>query len=177
MSFPTNGVHSIIESGEIAEKKGLAIGAGTQRRRDNSFKEVVKRIHEGEIGDSRSGVTRWLIGELWYLEPKPEWSDMENQLRNWMYYEWLSGDIFVEQFIHSIDLMNWVCQSTPTKAIGLGGRQVRTGSTFGNAYDHYSVQYEYPNDITIFCLDRQINGCANYIDDVFIGAKGRGHFS
>lgn len=173
----TNGIHSIIESGEIAKKKGLAIGAGTQRRRDNSFKEVVKRIHEGEIGDVRSGVTRWLIGELWFLEPKSEWSDMETQLRNWMYYEWLSGDIFVEQFIHSIDLMNWVCQSTPTKAIGLGGRQVRTGSTFGNAYDHYSVQYEYPNDITIFCLDRQINGCANYIDDVFIGAKGRGNFS
>jgi len=177
VAVDTNGVHSIIESGELAKKKGLSIVAGTQRRRDNSFKEVVKRIHEGEIGDVRSGVTRWLIGELWYLEPKPEWSDMENQLRNWMYYEWLSGDIFVEQFIHSIDLMNWVCQSTPTKAIGLGGRQVRTGSTFGNAYDHYSVQYEYPNDITIFCLDRQINGCANYIDDVFIGAKGRGNFS
>ena len=102
---------------------------------------------------------------------------METQIRNWMYYNWLSGDIFVEQFIHSIDLMNWVCQSTPIKAIGLGGRQVRTDSTFGNAYDHYSVQYEYPNDITIFCLDRQINGCADHIDDVFIGAKGRGHFS
>ena len=173
----TNGVHSIIESGELAKKKGLAIGAGTQRRNDNSFKEVVRRIHNGEMGDVRSGVTRWLIGELWYLEPQPEWTDMENQLRNWMYYEWLSGDIFVEQFIHSIDLMNWVCQSTPTKAIGLGGRQVRTGSTFGNAYDHYSIQYEYPNDITIFCLDRQINGCTNYVDDVFIGAKGRGHFS
>jgi predicted dehydrogenase len=173
----TNGVHSIIESGELAKKKGLAIGAGTQRRSDNSFKEVVRRIHNGEIGDVRSGITRWLIGELWYLEPQPEWTDMENQLRNWMYYEWLSGDIFVEQFIHSIDLMNWVCQSTPIKAIGLGGRQVRTGSTFGNAYDHYSVQYEYPNDITIFCLDRQINGCTNYVDDVFIGAKGRGHFS
>jgi predicted dehydrogenase len=173
----TNGFHSIIESGEIAKQKGLAIGAGTQRRRDNSFKEVVRRIHNGEIGVLRSGITRWLIGELWYLKPKPEWSDMETQLRNWMYYEWLSGDIFVEQFIHSIDLMNWVCQSTPLKAIGLGGRQVRTGSVYGNAYDHYSIQYEYPNDITIFCLDRQINGCADYIDDVFIGAKGRGHFS
>ncbi len=173
----TNGVKSVIESGELAKQKGLAIGAGTQRRRDYSFKEVVKRIHEGEIGDLRSGVCRWLIGEMWYLDPQPQWTEMETQLRNWMYYNWLSGDIFVEQFIHSIDLMNWVCQSTPVKAIGLGGRQVRTGSTFGNSYDHYSVQFEYPNDITIFCLDRQINGCTNYIDDVFIGAKGRGHFS
>ena len=177
VAVDTNGVKSVIESGELANKKGLAIGAGTQRRRDYAFQEVVKRIHNGEIGDLRSGVCRWLIGELWYLDPKPEWTDMETQLRNWMYYSWLSGDIFVEQFIHSIDLMNWVCQSTPVKAIGLGGRQVRTGSTFGNAYDHYAVQYEYPNDVTIFCLDRQINGCTDYIDDEFIGAKGRGHFS
>ncbi|MBR9997473.1 MAG: Gfo/Idh/MocA family oxidoreductase [Cyclobacteriaceae bacterium] len=177
VAVDTRGVKSVIESGELAKKKGLAIGAGTQRRRDYSFQEVVKRIHDGEIGDLRSGVCRWLIGELWYLDPKPEWTAMETQLRNWMYYNWLSGDIFVEQFIHSIDLMNWVCQANPIKAIGLGGRQVRTGNTFGNAYDHYSVQYEYPNDVTIFCLDRQINGCSNYIDDVFIGAKGRGHFS
>ena len=177
VAVDTNGVKSVIESGELAKKKGLAIVAGTQRRRDYSFQEVVKRIHDGEIGELRSGICRWLIGELWYLDPKPEWTGMETQLRNWMYYNWLSGDIFVEQFIHSIDLMNWVCQSTPIKAIGLGGRQVRTGSTFGNAFDHYSVQYEYPNDITIFCLDRQINGCTDYIDDVFIGAKGRGHFS
>jgi predicted dehydrogenase len=177
VAVDTNGVKSVIESGELAKQKGLAIGAGTQRRSDVTFQEVVKRIHDGDIGALRSGVCRWLISELWYNDPKPEWSEMENQLRNWMYYNWLSGDIFVEQFIHSIDLMNWVCQSTPIKAIGLGGRQVRTSSTFGNAYDHYSVQFEYPNDVTIFCLDRQINGCANYIDDVFIGAKGRGHFS
>ncbi|MFC2126197.1 Gfo/Idh/MocA family protein [Bacteroidota bacterium] len=177
IAVDTNGIKSVIATGELAKKKGLAIGAGTQRRNDNSFKEVVKRIHDGEIGALRSGVCRWLIGELWYLDPKQEWSDMETQLRNWMYYKWLSGDIFVEQFIHSIDLMNWICGSPPIKAIGLGGRQVRTGSTFGNAYDHYSVQFEYPNDVTIFCLDRQINGCSDYIDDVFIGAKGRGHFS
>lgn len=172
------GVRSIIETGKLAEQKGLSIGAGTQRRSDNAYRELAQRVHNGEIGDIRSGVARWLGGELWFIEPKEGWSDMEKQLRNWNYYTWLSGDFIVEQFIHSLDLVNWVLQSHPTKAIGLGGRQVRTDpDKYGNIYDHFSVQYEYPNDVTIFCLDRQINGCSNHVDDEFIGVDGRANFS
>jgi len=172
------GIRSIIESGEIAKRKGLTIGAGTQRRRDNAYRELVTRVHNGEIGDIHSGVARWLGGELWYIDPKTGWSDMEVQLRNWNYYTWLSGDFIVEQFVHSLDLVNWVLQSHPTKAIGIGGRQVRTDPLkHGNIYDHFSVQYEYPNDVTVFCLDRQINGCTNHVDDEFIGVDGRASFS
>jgi len=172
------GVRSIIESGKIAEQKGLTIGAGTQRRYDNAYRELVHRVHNGEIGDLNSGVARWLGGELWYIDPQSNWSDMENQLRNWNYYTWLSGDFIVEQFVHSIDLVNWVLQSHPIRAVGLGGRQVRNDpKKHGNIYDHFSVQYEYPNDVTIFCLDRQINGCINHVDDEFIGTKGRAYFS
>ena len=172
------GVRSVIESGEIAKQKGLTIGTGTQRRRDNAYRELIKRLHSGEIGEIKSGIARWLGGELWYIEPKEGWSDMEVQLRNWNYYQWLSGDFIVEQFVHSLDLVNWVLQSHPTKAVGLGGRQVRTDPRkFGNIYDHFSIQYEYPNDVTVFCLDRQINGCANHVDDEFIGVDGRANFS
>jgi len=172
------GVRSIIESGKLAEQKGLAIGSGTQRRRDNAFRELITRVHNGEIGDIHAGVARWMGGELWYIDPKEGWSDMEKQLRNWNYYTWLSGDFIVEQFIHSLDLVNWALQSHPIKAIGLGGRQVRTDpKKYGNIYDHFSVQYEYPNDVTIFCLDRQINGCTNHVDDEFIGTNGRATFS
>jgi len=172
------GVRSIMESGKIAAQKGLTIGAGTQRRRDNAFRELITRIHDGGIGDIKSGVTRWMGGEIWYIDPQDGWSEMEKQLRNWNYYKWLSGDIIVEQCIHSLDLVNWVLQSHPISAVGLGGRQVRTDPhRYGNVYDHFSVQYEYPNDITIFCLDRQINGCQNFVDDEFIGVDGRASFS
>lgn len=172
------GIRSIIESGKIAEQKGLTIGAGTQRRRDNAYRELIAKIHGGEIGDIYSGVARWMGGELWYIDPQDGWSDMEKQLRNWNYYTWLSGDFIVEQFVHSLDLVNWVLQEHPIKAIGLGGRQVRTDpDKHGNIYDHFSVQYEYPNDVTIFCLDRQINGCTNHVDDAFTGSKGKANFS
>lgn len=172
------GARSIIESGRLAEEKGLTIGAGTQRRRDNAYRELMSRIHGGEIGDIYSGVARWMGGELWYIAPKEGWTDMEKQLRNWNYYTWLSGDFIVEQFIHSLDLVNWTLQAHPVKAIGLGGRQVRTDPDMhGNIYDHFSVQYEYPNGVNIFCLDRQINGCTNKVDDAFTGSKGSANFS
>jgi hypothetical protein len=32
-------------------------------------------------------------------ERKPEWSDLEWQLRNWLHHTWLSGDHIVEQAI------------------------------------------------------------------------------
>lgn len=172
------GVRSVIASGELAKTKGLSIVAGTQRRYDNAMQENVKRIHDGAIGEIRSAVARWMGGEIWVIEPKPGWSEMEAQIRNWPYYNWLSGDIIVEQFVHSIDLINWVLQANPLKAVGLGGREVRTDPVkYGNIYDHFSVQYEYPNDITVFCLDRQINGCTNYVDDAVIGSTGRAEFA
>jgi predicted dehydrogenase len=172
------GVRSVIESGEMAKAKGLAIGSGTQRRYDNAMQENVKRVQDGAIGEIRSAVARWLGGEIWVVEPKPGWSEMEAQLRNWNYYCWLSGDIIVEQFVHSIDLINWVLQANPIKAVGIGGRQVRTDPRiYGNVYDHFAVQYEYPNDITVFALDKQINGGSHFVDDSVIGADGRANFA
>ncbi len=167
------GIRSVIGSGEIARRKGLAIGAGTHRRRENLTLEVIKRIHAGEIGDIKSLYTEFLIGELWSVDRESGWSDMEYQLRNWLYYTYLGGDLIVEQFIHTIDVMNWVVGSNPLKAVALGGRQVRTDPKFGNIYDHISVQFEYPGGIYAFCQDRQINGCINRVRDVVIGNEGK----
>jgi len=167
------GIRSVIESGEIARTKGLAIGAGTNRRRDNFTRETISRIHQGEIGKVKALYTEFLIGELWSVDRESGWSDMEYQLRNWLYYTYLGGDLIVEQFVHTIDAMNWVVGANPTKAVALGGRQVRTDPKFGNIYDHISVQYEYPDGVLGFCQDRQINGCVNRVRDLVIGTKGR----
>ncbi len=166
------GVRSIIESGEMARKKGLAIGAGTNRRRDNFTRKMIARIHDGDIGNIKALYTEFLIGELWSVDRLAGWSDMEFQLRNWLYYTYLGGDFIVEQFVHTIDAMNWVVGANPVKAVALGGRQVRTDPKFGNIYDHISVQFEYPGGIIGFCQDRQINGCVNRVRDVVIGTKG-----
>jgi predicted dehydrogenase len=175
VAVDATGVRSVLESGEIAAKKGLAIGAGTMRRRENGSRETVKRIREGAIGDLIACEAIWSGGELWYVERQPGWSDMEYQLRNWYYYTWLSGDFFVEQFVHNLDMINWVVGEHPVRALGLGGRQARTDPKFGMIYDHFGVEYQYPGGIRCFALDRHTNGSDNRIEEVFLGSKGEAH--
>ncbi len=98
---------------------------------------------------------------------------MEYQMRNWLYYTWLSGDFNVEQHVHSLDKTAWVMKDEPpVKAIGLGGRQVRTEPEYGNIYDHFAVVYEYANGVKLFSNCRQMAGCANDVSDYVCGTKG-----
>ena len=93
----------------------------------------------------------YLTGTLWHHGRKPEWSEMEYQVRNWLYFTWLSGDHIVEQHIHSLDKAAWVMKDEPpVSAVGSGGRQVRTGEQWGNIYDHFAVVYEYANGMKLF---------------------------
>ena len=102
------GVKMVMEAGELAKQKGLGIAAGTQRRHQKSYQETIKRIHDGAIGEIVYARCYWNGGEIWVVERQPGWSDMEWQLRNWNYFTWLSGDHFVEQHVHNLDVMNWV---------------------------------------------------------------------
>lgn len=172
-SVDVAGAKSVIESGEKAKEKGLAIGAGTNRRRDNVNRELIKKIHEGEIGKIKAMYAEFLIGEIWSVDREPGWSEMEYQMRNWYYNTYLGGDLIVEQYVHTLDFLNWVNGNHPAKVIALGGRQVRTDPKFGNIYDHMSIQYEYPNGVLGFCMDRQINGCTNRVMDTIIGSDGK----
>jgi predicted dehydrogenase len=166
------GVRSIIESGELAKKKSLAVGAGTQRRHQKDFQEIVRRLHDGAIGDLLVGRVYYNTGTLWHRGQKPDWSAMESQCRNWYYYTWLSGDHIVEQHIHNLDLMNWLFQAHPARASGSGGRQARTDAKFGNIYDHFAVEFEYPKDVRLFSYCRQNDGCEGNVSDLVIGSRG-----
>jgi predicted dehydrogenase len=97
---------------------------------------------------------------------------MEWQLRNWNYFTWLSGDHIVEQHVHNIDVINWLMQSHPEKAIGMGGRQQRTGPEFGHIYDHFAVEFEYPNGVRVESLCRQMKGLSNRVAENVAGTKG-----
>ena len=100
------------------------------------------------------------------------WSDMEWQVRNWLYFTWLSGDHIVEQHVHNLDVINWALQSPPVNAVGMGGRQVRTAPAYGNIYDHFAIDYEYPNGVHVMSMCRQINGTASNVSERLIGTKG-----
>ncbi|MHC5073288.1 MAG: Gfo/Idh/MocA family oxidoreductase [Planctomycetota bacterium] len=165
------GIRSIIASSDLAKEKGLAIVAGTQRRHQNSYREVIKRIHNGDIGEIISGQCYWNDAGWNGPEGKSEnESDLEYQIRGWFHFTWLAGDEIVEQHVHNIDVMNWAIGSHPVKALGMGGREVRAGD--GNIYDHFAVEFEYPNGQRIMSMCRHMDGCTNNISERVIGTKG-----
>lgn len=169
------GVRSVIESGELADKKGLTIVAGTQMRRINHLVEGIKRLHDGALGDIMGGQCVRIGGGMLDWGPKPRqaaWSDMEWQLRRWLFLTWLSGDFIAEMHVHNLDVVNWVLGSPPERVMALGGRQVRTGPEYGDVYDHVSAEYEYPNGIRIQYMGSQIDGVSFRNDFNFAGPKG-----
>lgn len=162
-----------IAAADIAKTKGLGIVAGTQRRHDPRYRETIRRIHDGAIGQVVSGQVYWNQGGLWSNVRKPGWSDMEFQLRNWLYYTWLSGDHIVEQHVHNIDVANWVMGGHPVRATAMGGRQTRTDPLYGHIFDHFAVEYEYSDGRRVLSMCRQQDGTASKVGESFQGSLGQ----
>lgn len=168
------GVRSVLETCAKAKEKNLSIVSGLCWRYDYPKRETMKRIHDGAVGDIVALQCTYNTSTLWSFPRQPEWTDMEFQLRNWLYFTWLSGDFNVEQHIHSLDKMAWVMKDQPPlRAVGLGGRQVRTDPRFGHVFDHMSVVYEYANGVKLFASCRQQKDCANDVSDHIFGTKGK----
>lgn len=171
------GIRSVLESAKVADEKGLSIVAGTQRRHEASYREAMKRIKEGSLGRIVAAEAYWNQGGLWMHPRRPEWSDMEWQIRNWLYFTWLSGDHIVEQHVHNLDVVNWAMSETtgethPASAHAVGGRQVRTDPAYGHIYDHFGVVYEYASGAVCFSMCRQQDGTTARVDEVIRGTKG-----
>ncbi len=167
------GIRSLIETSELARQKGLAIVAGTQRRHQKHYIEIMKRVRDGAIGEIKSAYAYWCGGDMkgywkWY-EPSEYSNEMEGQCRNWPWYVWTSGDHYVEQHVHNLDIMKWALGANPVKALGMGGRAVRKE---GNIWDHFAVEYEYANGVRVTSMARQINGCSDRVSEFLIGTKG-----
>ena len=170
------GVRSVLETAELAKKKSLNLVSGLCWRYDPPKRETVKRVHDGAIGDVTAIHSTYLTGTLWHHGRKPEWSEMEYQVRNWLYFNWLSGDHINEQHIHSLDKAVWVMNNEPpVSAVGIGGRQVRTGEQWGNIYDHFAIVYEYANGVKLFSSCRQMANCQDDVSDHVIGTRGSAH--
>jgi predicted dehydrogenase len=162
----------VIAASDAAARQGLAIVAGTQRRHDPRYRETIRRIHDGAIGDVITGQVYWNQGGLWSHQREAGWSDAEFQLRNWLYYTWASGDHIVEQHVHNLDVANWVLGAHPVRALGMGGRQTRTDPLYGQIFDHFAIEYEYPDGQRILSMCRQQDGTASRVGERFQGSRG-----
>jgi predicted dehydrogenase len=207
------GVRKFLAAVEEAKKKNLKVGIGLQRHHQRPYLETIKRIKDGMIGDVIALRVYWNSGGVWVRErqkllkdkiakltgkpfPKNEeaaedllekhkglLTEMEYQMRNWYYFNWLCGDHITEQHIHNLDVGNWVKSEVagklvhPVRANGMGGRQVRTGIDHGEIYDHHAVEFEYADGSRMFSQCRHIRNCWNPVTEHAHGSKGYANLS
>jgi predicted dehydrogenase len=168
------GVRRVQAACTDAQQRRLNVVSGLCWRYHGGMRETFRRIHDGAVGDIVTLQCNYNTGTLWHRVREAGWSDMEWQVRNWLYFTWLSGDFNVEQHIHSLDKMMWAMRDVPpVRCVGLGGRQVRTGAEFGHIFDHMSCVYEFPGGIKCFSSCRQQAGCANEVKDYVMGSQGK----
>jgi predicted dehydrogenase len=166
------GIRHVLETYDLAVKKGLGIGVGTQRRHHAGYIEVMNRVRDGAIGEVLNGQVYWNQGGLWSVEKTAAMSDAEWQIRNWLYFTWLSGDHIVEQHVHNLDVANWAMNATPIRATGVGGRAQRVLPQYGHIFDHFAIDYEYPNGVHVMSMSRQIERARGRVGEWFQGSKG-----
>jgi predicted dehydrogenase len=171
------GVRSVLETCATASRKNLSVVSGLCIRYDGGFRETIGRLHDGAIGDIHTLIANDYRGSIWVKPRQEGWSDMHWQMQNWYYFTWLSGDFNVEQHVHYLDVCAWAMGGYPVKAVGMGGRQVRTEPMYGNIFDHHSVTYEYENGARLFSNCRQQPGCKNEMASYAVGSKGRAQMS
>ncbi|MBM3993489.1 MAG: twin-arginine translocation signal domain-containing protein [Planctomycetes bacterium] len=166
------GIRMVLAAHAEADRQNLTVVAGTQRRYQTGYLETMQRIHDGVIGTITSGRCYWNQADLWHRARTLGMTDVEWMIRNWLYFTWLSGDHIVEQHVHNLDVINWAIQAHPLRCVGMGGRQVRTAKNFGHIFDHFAVDYEYPNNVHVMSMCRQIRGCAGNISESVTGTRG-----
>jgi len=165
------GVRSVIETGELAAKKGLTVVVGTQRRHDKAYLEMISQLKAGAIGEVVGGAIYWNMGTLWTYDRTPEMSNRDFLARNWLNFTEMSGDHIVEQHLHQLDVLNWVMGRPPRAFIGYGSC-ARREIAGGNQFDFFNIDIDYGEGIQIHSQSRQIHGCYNRIGETFRGTEG-----
>ena len=167
------GVRRVLAANEKAKKKNLKVA----RRPAAPPRPALHRNDEAHPGrrDRRHRAHARLLEQrrrLGARPRKPEQTEMEYQMRNWYYFNWLCGDHIVEQHIHNLDVGNWIHGATPVEAQGMGGRQVRTGKEYGEIFDHHAVEFTYADGTKMFSQCRHIEGCDSEVREHAHGTKG-----
>jgi myo-inositol 2-dehydrogenase/D-chiro-inositol 1-dehydrogenase len=165
------GARKVLEMAKAADEKNLKVVVGLQRHYQNSYREAIKRVQDGMIGDIIGGQVYWNTGPIWYRSREEGMSELEFQVNNWYHFNWLCGDHICEQHVHNIDVANWFLGKVPESAFGIGGRQVRTSSQPSEIYDHHAVNFSYSNGEKISSHCRQIQGATGRVDEEFQGTK------
>ena len=170
------GYRSLIESSKLADKKGLMVGVGLQRRHEPRYMETVKKIQDGAIGDVLFTRVYWNGSGIWNRAREPGMTEMQYQVHNWYHFCWLSGDNICEQHIHNLDVGNWIMgDEHPVEANGMGGctaRYLEDLKGTGQIFDHHFVEFTYADGTKMYSQCRHMKNCFNSVSEAAHGTKG-----
>ncbi len=165
------GIKKVLAAAAVAKSKKLNVVVGLQRHYQNSYRELFKR--KDMIGEITSAQAWWNNDGVWVNQRKEGQTEMEYQMRNWYYFNWLCGDHITEQHIHNIDVINWFKGAYPVKAQGMGGREVRKGKDNGEIFDHHYVEFHYADGSILNSQCRHIKNTMSKVDELIVGTKGK----
>ncbi len=171
LATDSNGVRRVLKAAKLAEQKKLNVVVGLQRRYEKKYLALYDKINKGDIGKIVSGQVYWNGAGVWVRKRESNQTEMEYQMRNWYYFNWICGDHIVEQHIHNIDVANWFIGEFPKSATGMGGREVRKGIDHGQIFDHHYVEFNYPGGAVISSQCRHQPGTNRNVSEVFQGTK------
>lgn len=170
------GIRRVLEAAKKAKAKNVSIVSGFCWRFHEPKRATFGKIVDGAIGQVSAVYNTYNTGATYrsYQPENPQLSSAEWQLRNWPFFNWLSGDHLIEQAVHSVDMMSWAFGDIlPLSAVGTGGRQVRVEERYGHIFDHFAIVYDYPGDAKGYHFSRQQAGCQNSYAVESWGTKGR----
>ena len=162
----------MLQLGEEAAKKNLKVGVGLMCRHCKARWELLDRIQKDQIGDITTLRSYRLVGGAGFTGPKPaEMSELLYQIQRYLGFMWASGGVFHDFVAHNVDECCWMKGAWPVRADGMGSRCYR-GDAVDQNFDHYAVEYTFPDGTKFFLNSRYMPGCREEFASYAHGTKG-----
>ncbi len=159
----------LFQAAAASEEKGLKVGVGFMWRHCKARQEVIRRIHDGAIGEVQSLRIYRVHGPV-HIEPLPDGAnELMFQLQRPACFNWTSAGFLVDWHCHNIDVACWAKGAWPVAAQGMGGRCYAEA---GNLFDHYTVEYTFPDGTKLYAFARHMPNCWQEYADFAHGTKG-----
>ena len=158
-----------LKAAEESEKKGLKVAVGLMWRHSDARQEVIRRIHDGAIGELTSLRIYRVHGPV-HCPPRPEGSnELVFQLQHPNSFTWVSSGFYVDWHCHNVDVACWAKGAWPASAQGMGGR---CWPEAGSQLDNYAVEYTFPDGAKLHAFSRHMPNCWNTYADYAHGTRG-----
>jgi len=172
------GIQRILRAADLADQKGVKIGAGLMCRHSSARQALIEKIRNGDLGDIQL-IRAYRMDPGYLMGPFPkDTNELLWQLGPGRPYQflWSSGGVFIELMIHQIDECFWIKDAWPVSAHGVGGRFAGSTDCSQNL-DSYSIEYTFADGSKAMVTGRYIPNCHTDFGTYIHGTKAAAKFS